>query len=133
VSFVWCCVVECSNHLRIIRLRLNSLLATYDTKSDKKKTPVRNQGPSDHTKYPPLRERTERERPRSIKLKPQEYFLFAIAILAISALVIYNIFMSYYNYYKSIDDNYDWFILNAWSVFAFLVIDTYVVLLFFLK
>jgi len=44
------------------------------------------------------------ERPRSIKLKPQEYFLFLIAFLAVSALVVYNVFMSYYNYYKSIDE-----------------------------
>ncbi len=93
--------------LLIIRLRLNSLLATYDTKSDKKDAPILRQGPSDHATYPPLRERGERERPRSIKLKPEEYFLFAIAIIAISALIIYNVFISYYDYYQSVDENYD--------------------------
>jgi hypothetical protein len=99
--------VQCSNDFLINRLRLNSLLATYDTKSDKKKAPTRKQGPIDHDKYPPLRERAEREAPRSIRLKPQEYFLFAIAVVGISGLVIYNVFMSYYDYYKSIEEHFD--------------------------
>src|SRR5438105_3984975 len=95
----------CFFFLLISRLRLNSLLATYGITSDKKNLLRQIQRQSDHEKYPPLRERAERERPRSIKLKPQEYFLFLVACIAISALVIYNVFMSYYNYYKSIDDD----------------------------
>ncbi|CAF1262893.1 unnamed protein product [Rotaria sordida] len=85
-------------------LRLNSLLATYGTTSDKKNKSKHIQGPKDHEKYPPLRQRNEREPPRSIKLKPQEYFLFTVAFVAISALIIYNVFMSYYAYYSSNQD-----------------------------
>jgi hypothetical protein len=91
----------------ISRLRLNSILATYDITSDKKKLPHQIQRPKHPDNYPPLRERGERERPRSIKLKPQEYFLIIIAFIAIAALIIYNVFISYYDYYQSIDDDYN--------------------------
>lgn len=91
--------------IEFTRFRLNSLLATYGTSSnDKKKLPSRNVRTNNNETYPPHR---EREPPRSIKLKPQEYFLFVIAFLAISALVIYNVFMSYYNYYDSINEKLD--------------------------
>jgi hypothetical protein len=113
VSLVFCCdkkscLINPSeyNFFLISRLRLNSLLATYDVTPDKQKFSNQNQ----RSKYPPLRQRGERERPRSIKLKPQEYFLFFIAISAIAALVIYNVFMSYYSYYtfySITDDVYD--------------------------
>lgn len=97
-------IFQKSDAIFISRLRLNSLLATYGLASDKKNVSKQTQGPKDREKYPRLRERTEREPPRSIKLKPQEYFLFVIAFVAISALIVYNVFMSYYNYY-SLDDN----------------------------
>jgi len=92
----------------ISRLRLNSLLATYGITSDKKQSRQQNHRPKHPENYPPLRERRERERPRSIKLKPQECFLFFIAFVAIAGLITYNVFMSYYDYYESInDDDYD--------------------------
>lgn len=92
----------------LLRFRLNSLLATYGSSgNDKRPIPSRNNRPSSHERYLPLRERVEREAPRSIKLKPQEYFLFIIAFLAISVLVIYNVFICYYSYYDSIEDNFD--------------------------
>ncbi len=75
------------------RLRLNSLLATFDLTPDKKQS----LNPNQRQEYPPLRQRGERARPRSIKLKPQEYFLFLVAFLAISVLIMYNLFMSYYS------------------------------------
>ncbi|CAF1334234.1 unnamed protein product [Rotaria sp. Silwood1] len=94
-------LAENNNDLnKVIELRLNSILATYGTASDKKHASKQIQGPKCHEKYPPLRQRNEREPPRSIKLKPQEYFLFAVAFVAISVLVVYNVFMSYYKYYS---------------------------------
>lgn len=90
--------------LFIFRLRLNSVLATYGITSDKKKSSNQIKGPKDQETYPPLRHRHEREPPRSIKLKPQEYFLFSIAFIAVSILIFYNVFMSYYTYYLSNDE-----------------------------
>ena len=64
------------------------------------------EGPIHQDKYPPLRQRDGRERPRSIKLKPQEYFLLFVAFIAVTTLIVYNVFISYYNYYSSTDDPY---------------------------
>ena len=90
------------------RLRLNSLLATYSSPSAEVK-PKQNENerrsifsqPQPPPSYPRLRERAERERPRSIRLKPQEYFLVIVAVFAISALIFYNLFMFYYDEYSS--------------------------------
>ncbi len=91
----------------ISRLRLNAILATYGIASDRKEFSKQPQRLNHPEKYPPLPQRDGRQRPRSIKLKPQEYFLFLVAFVTISALIIYNVFMSYYAYYLSNNDVYD--------------------------
>ncbi|CAF0766785.1 unnamed protein product [Adineta steineri] len=73
-------------------LRHKSILETYGLVSNEESSLNENERTTSDTSYPPVRQRTERERPRSIRLKPQEYLLIAIAILAILSLVIYNIF-----------------------------------------
>lgn len=89
-------------------LRLNSLLATYSSPSAEvkpKQIETDRQSffsrPKPPASYPKLRERAEHERPRSIRLKPQEYFLVIVAVFAISALIFYNLFMFYYDEYAS--------------------------------
>jgi hypothetical protein len=79
--------------MSIFRLRHKSILETYGLVSKDGSSVNENE------RYPPVRQRNERERPRSIRLKPQEYLLLIVAVLAISALVIYNIFQ-YYVYYS---------------------------------
>ena len=83
-------------------MRLNSLLATYNAPTTNKTAASNNEQRSNGNQ---VQQRIERPRPRSIQLKPQEYFLLVVAALAISALVIYNLFMSYYEYYIADDDD----------------------------
>ncbi|CAF1428669.1 unnamed protein product [Rotaria magnacalcarata] len=73
------------------RLRLNSLLATCGLTSDKTKSSKEYHGQKNPEQYPPLRQRNNRETLRSIRLKPQKYFLFGVAILAIAVLITYNV------------------------------------------
>lgn len=78
------------------RLRLNSLLATFTAPSKR----ITSSHGNASQRYPPLRQRQERERPRSIRLKPQEYFLVIIAFLSIAILLFYNLFIGYYEFYS---------------------------------
>ncbi|CAF3792459.1 unnamed protein product [Rotaria socialis] len=88
------------------RWRLNSLPATYGLTSDKRKSSKEHHGPTNPEQYPPLRQRNSRETLRSIRLKPQEYFLFGVAFLSIAALIAYNVFMSYYDHFSLNDNTY---------------------------
>lgn len=74
------------------RLRHKSILETYGLGS----SAPEDQRRSNDERYPPVRHRSERERPRSIRLKPQEYLLLIIAALVIAGLVIYHAFKSYF-------------------------------------
>ena len=101
------CLVRYSGdgrHGTSFRLRLNSLLATYSRPTVKGASAKVNLRPN----YPPLRQRGEREPPRSIRLKPQEYFLLIVAFAAVASLIFYNLFMFYYDSYTSDDDEYLW-------------------------
>ena len=82
----------------MFRLRHKSILETYGLGSSSAEDQQRR---SNDGQYPPVRHRNERERPRSIRLKPQEYILIIIAALAITALVIYHAFESYFEYFLS--------------------------------
>ena len=112
-----CLILHCSSDGRIntsFRLRLNSLLATYSRPTVKGASAKVNPRPN----YPPLRQRGEREPPRSIQLKPQEYFLLIVAVVAISALVIYNLVMYFYDYYVDDDDDlYMWQKCHCYACF----------------
>ncbi|CAF0746152.1 unnamed protein product [Rotaria sp. Silwood1] len=74
------------------RLHHKSILETYGLRLNENSSSNRDQYSNNDKRYPPLR-----ERPRSIRLKPQEYLLFIVAILVISALVIYNLFRFYFD------------------------------------
>lgn len=82
----------------VFRLRLNSLLASYSPPTNKTASSNHERTPTTNSNQ---QKRKERPAPRSIRLKPQEYFLLVIAFIAVSALVIYNLFVSYYEYYES--------------------------------
>ena len=112
-----CLILHCSSDETFttsFRLRLNSLLATYSRPTVKGASAKINP----HPNYPPLRQRGEREPPRSIRLKPQEYFLLVVAVVAISALVIYNLVMYFYDYYIIDDDDlYMWQKCHCYAYF----------------
>ncbi|CAF4257748.1 unnamed protein product [Rotaria magnacalcarata] len=77
-------------------LRHKSILETYGLVSNEKSSSNTKQYTTYDKLYPPLRQRAEHERPRSVQLKPQEYLLFIVAILAITALIVYNIYTNYF-------------------------------------
>ncbi|CAF2408019.1 unnamed protein product [Rotaria sp. Silwood2] len=79
------------------RLHHKSIFATYGLISNENSSSNKNQYLNNDKRYLPLRQHGEQERPRSIRLKPQEYLLFIVAILAISVLVIYNLYQSYFD------------------------------------
>ncbi|CAF4086769.1 unnamed protein product [Rotaria socialis] len=77
-------------------LRHKSILETYGLVSNEKSSSNTKQYTTYDKLYPPLRQRSEHERPRSVQLKPQEYLLFIVAVLAIAALIVYNIYTNYF-------------------------------------
>ncbi|CAM2715589.1 unnamed protein product [Rotaria socialis] len=82
-----------SHHRNFLRGLLKRIVQTL---SNEKSSSNTKQYTTYDKLYPPLRQRSEHERPRSVQLKPQEYLLFIVAVLAIAALIVYNIYTNYF-------------------------------------